>query len=85
MSAYRIPGYPIDADGAVKPIRHNDGSMVISRGNLDDENTAPVLLVLRRSEAKRGRAWNTPDPEQEAFAAHVLALLNANPFKADGQ
>lgn len=62
------------------PMRLNGGEMIIMEGYLDDEgeeDRRPVLHVMRRARAKRGQAWNTPDPEQEAFAARVVALLNA--------
>ena len=81
MSHYRIAAYPIDADGNREPMRHNDGSMVIMQGAEDDDETRPVLWVRRFSEAKRGKAWNTPDPEQKAFAARVVALLNGGEVK----
>lgn len=52
------------------------GAMIIM--GMDDEGfNAPVLHVPMRVNAKRGQAWCTADPEQEAFAAFIVALLNA--------
>lgn len=75
---YRIAALPADEGSDRKPMRHNDGAMVIMLGGEDDEDTRPVLQVMKWGKAKRGMAWNTPDPEQEAFAAHVVALLNGD-------
>jgi hypothetical protein len=45
-----------------------------------------VLIILGADEAGhrvpviKVEAWQPADPDQEAFAAHVVAVLNANPF-----
>lgn len=62
---------------AERPRRHNDGSMSIMGRDSEGDN-APVLYVPMRVVAKRGEAWRTTDLEQEAFAAAIVALLNAN-------
>lgn len=69
---YSISAYP--AGGFT---RHNDGSMVIMHGEKYTDDYQAVLLVPRFTPAKRGSAWNTPDPAQEVFAAAVVAALNA--------
>lgn len=75
--AYYIARAGLDAETA--PImRHNDGSMVIMLRLSDDEfDVRPALTVPMIIHAKRGEAWKTTDPEQEAFAARVVDLLNA--------
>jgi hypothetical protein len=60
-------------------MRHNDGSLIIMRDRDGDASEAEAVLTvtLRRVRPKRGEAWKTPDPAQEAFAQHVVDLLNA--------
>ncbi len=60
-----------------RPLRHNDGSMVIMQGErLTDEYRA-VLQIPMTVRAKRGQAWDTTDAAQEAFAQRVVDTLNA--------
>lgn len=74
LSSYNAPG---EAD---QLLRHNDGSLVIMQTDgeegAEDAENRPCLLVPRVNPAKRGEAWKTPDPDQEAFARRVVALLN---------
>jgi hypothetical protein len=55
--------------------RHNDGSLNIMATD-EDGDPIPVLTVRMGVSAKRGDAWKTDDPDQEAFAQHVVDLLN---------
>lgn len=64
-----------DLEGGGQIMRHNDGCMIIMGKDEDDDN-APVLHVPMRVHAKRGEAWRTADPEQEAFAAALVDLMN---------
>jgi len=58
-------------------IRHNDGSLIIRNDGDDDrEDMGFRLVVPRVAYVKRGERYDKPDPEQEAFAARVVALLN---------
>lgn len=78
---YKIGTYP-DATGGEKIFRHNDGAMNIMA--VDSAGDAwPVLMVPRVTYAPRGKAWNTPDPQQEAWAQHVAHVLNV--AHSDGQ
>lgn len=77
---YKLGTAPAVVDGkeATKPWRHNDGAMNIMSapdeyGDRHNVLTIPMLSVR----PKRGEAWKTTDPEQEAFAAYVVAILNA--------
>lgn len=63
--------------GKPKVFRHNDGAITIMKGEEDDEDNRAVLHVLMTVRPKRGEAWKTEDPEQEAFAQRVVDLLNA--------
>lgn len=75
---YQIGSMPTgdNPEGGGAPHRHNDGSMVIM-GRDEDGFSAPVLHIPMRIRAKRGEAWRTSDPDQEEFAARVVALLNS--------
>ena len=56
-------------------MRHNDGSMMIM--GIDEEgDNCPALLIPMRVRAKRGEAWRTTDPGQEAFAKALVDLMN---------
>jgi len=58
-------------------MRHNDGSLIICNEADDDrEDMGFRLVVPRVAYVKRGERYDKPDPEQEAFAARVVALLN---------
>jgi hypothetical protein len=59
-----------------KPFRMNDGSLVVMAGDAGDEDAQRVLLVPRFAHVKRTASYDTPDPEQEAFARRVVDLLN---------
>lgn len=63
-------------------MRHNDGSVVIMRGAKpgrdEDDFNVPVLSVNMTVRAKRGEAYKTSDPAQEAFAQRIVDLLNAS-------
>lgn len=74
-----IPGVVIDGVERRAPaiMRHNDGSMVIMCGHPDGEDHRPALMVPMMISPKRGEAWKTSDPAQEAFAALVVDMLNA--------
>ncbi len=79
---YSIAIYPgVEVEGVVlQPptiVRQNDGAMTIMRGDPDGEDYTPALMVPMIVRAKRGEAWKTADPEQEAFAQRVVDLLNA--------
>lgn len=67
--------YEIGAMPAGAPFRGTDGSMIIMRVEADNA-ARPVLLVTRWSKVTRGIAYKEADPEQEAFAAEVVAILN---------
>lgn len=54
-------------------MRRNDGSLVIRP---DDDESDLRLVVPRVAEVKRSDPYNKADPEQEAFAARVVGLLN---------
>lgn len=60
-----------------EPMRHNDGSMVVMQGEPHTDERRAVLLVPMHLTPKRGQGWCTSDPVQEAFAARVVAALNA--------
>lgn len=64
-------------DETAKPHRHNDGAMIVM-GRDEDGDPAPVLHIPMRANAKRGAAWSTTDPDQEAFAEAFVALMNAS-------
>jgi hypothetical protein len=55
--------------------RHNDGAMIIM-GKDKEGDDCPVLNIPMRVNAKRGEAWRTTDPDQEAFAAALVELMN---------
>lgn len=59
-------------------IRDNDGSLVILFGDPDEDYTRRALIVSRVVRLKRGAAYDTPDPEQEAFARRVVDVLNGS-------
>ena len=67
----------IDLGEGIKPMRQNDGAMIIMEGEAGDEETRPALHVPMIVRPKRGEGWRTDDPEQEAFARRVVDLLNA--------
>jgi hypothetical protein len=72
---YRIATLdPTDA----RPMRHNDGSMIIMYGEPGGDGTRPALLVPMIIRPKRGDAWKTHDPQQEEFAKKVVDLLNGD-------
>lgn len=60
-------------------IRMNDGSLIIRDEDAGDDDDAPNLrlVVPRVVQVKRSAPYDTPDPEQEAFAQRVVDLLNA--------
>jgi hypothetical protein len=58
-------------------MRHNDGAMVIMQGERHAADRQAVLHVPMFLTPKRGQGWCTSDPVQEAFAARVVAALNA--------
>jgi hypothetical protein len=60
--------------------RQNDGSLSIME-YAETEDTRVVLYVPRVGAVKRSEKYSAPDPMQEAFAEHVVALLNANTLK----
>lgn len=60
-----------------KPMRHNDGSMVIMQGERLTDDYRAVLIVPMVATPKRGQGWCTADPVQEAFAARIVEALNA--------
>ena len=60
-------------------IRQNDGSLIIRDDADEDRDDMGFRLVVPRvAYVKRGDPYNKPDPEQEAFAARVVALLNGD-------
>lgn len=77
---YRIASLdPTGMEGAEgTPMRHNDGAMIIMEGEPGGDETRPVLHVTMTIRPKRGEAWKTSDPVQEAFAQRVVALLNGD-------
>lgn len=72
---YSIGGETLD-DGRTIIWRHNDGSLTIMGLDADGE-PVPVLHVPMRARFKRGEAWKTTDPEQEAFARALVNIMNA--------
>lgn len=72
---YRIATYP-GLKGEPVLLRENDGSLIIMEGEPDSEDARRVLAVPRFVPLRRTAPYNTPDAEQEAFAARVVALLN---------
>lgn len=58
-------------------IRENDGALIVLSGAADDDLSRRALIIPRVVRLKRSEAYDTPDPEQEAFAARVVGLLNA--------
>jgi hypothetical protein len=62
--------------GSAQPFRHTDGAMIIL-GNDAEGESAPVLHIPMRTRPKRGEAWKTSDPDQEAFARALVKALNA--------
>ena len=60
-------------------IRQNDGSLIIrddAEDDGDDDSMGLRLIVPRVAIVKRSDRYDKPDPEQEAFAARVVAMLN---------
>jgi hypothetical protein len=78
--AYRISTLPIVEIGAKiiggEYVRGNDGALIIRDDGRDDDAPNLRLIVPRVAQVKRSDPYDKPDPEQEAFAAHVVALLN---------
>ncbi len=71
----RILGRPVEDHGGY--LRHNDGAWVVM--NTQPE-PGPIASVTFRGVAKKGQAWNAPDPEGQAnsrLIAAAPALLEA--------
>jgi hypothetical protein len=72
MSVYqekvRLTGKPLEPHEGY--MRDNDGSWKVSSPD------GPVLSVAFRGKAKRGEAWNAPDPEGQAIAFEVVRRYN---------
>jgi hypothetical protein len=66
----------------MQPFRHNDGAMIVLGTDAEGES-APVLHIPMRLTPKRGEAWRTADPDQEAFARALVALLNSLAVERD--
>ena len=61
-----------------KPSQANDGSFTIMlRYGPDSDDVKPLCAVSFHGAAKRGQAWQTPDPEGEANARRIVELWNA--------
>lgn len=56
--------------------RENDGSLIIMAGNESSEDTTRVGVINMRKRPKRGEAWKTSDPEQEAMAQFIIDAVN---------
>ena len=57
-------------------LRGNDGSWRIC-----DEDGYGVITVLFQGKAKRGQAYDAPDPVGQAMAFRIIELWNANEEK----
>lgn len=53
--------------------RENDGSWVIA-----DKDGNGIITVRFQGKAKRGQAWNAPDPEGQALARNIVKCVNAH-------
>jgi len=77
---FRISTFPIVEIGDRKIggefVRMNDGSLIIRDEDRDDDAPNLRVIVPRVAHVKRSDAYDKPDPEQDAFAARVVALLN---------
>jgi hypothetical protein len=51
--------------------RENNGSWTVT-----DEYGSPVARICFRGKAKRGEAWNAPDPEGQANAGFIVKAVN---------
>jgi hypothetical protein len=58
--------------------RENDGSWIIK-----DADGNGIITVRFRGTAKRGQAWNAPDPEGMATARLIVAAVNS--YSGDDQ
>jgi hypothetical protein len=56
-------------------VRENNGDWIIMVGPRDEAQR--LCTVSMRAEAKRGKGWQTPDPEGFANAERLVALWNA--------
>jgi hypothetical protein len=57
-------------------VRLNDGSLIVRNDEDDDEAPNLRVIIPRVVPTKRGDPYDKPDPEQEAFAARIVSLLN---------
>ena len=53
--------------------RENDGSWVIA-----DADGNGIITIRFQGNAKRGQAWNAPDPEGQANAAFIVTACNCH-------
>ena len=51
--------------------RDNDGAWILT-----DESGNRAVTVAFRGKAKRGQAWNSPDPEGQAMANRIVESFN---------
>ena len=58
--------------------RENDGSWIIA-----DSEGVGRITVRFQGKAKRGQAWNAPDPEGQALARKITDFLNAHDALAE--